>query len=190
LLLDGLARLGLAFQPFYLFEEGLPAGGPPPAAPGLGDAEVRLLGPGDMRDVAAVPWRGLSEALFLERLERGTGCLGLYAGGRLAAFSWFDLQACDYEGWRFPLREGEAYLFDAFTLQPWRGRGAAPYLRHRVYQLLAARGCTRFYSVSIRTNRAAIRFKQKLGGRIVGSGWRVTLFGRWRFGSHPPERAL
>jgi len=189
LLLDALGRLGVAIQPFYLFEEVMPADGPRPVAPGLGSAEIRLLGPADMQDVAAAPWRGLDEGFFQDRLRRGNGCLGLYDGDRLAAFSWFDLQECNYEGWRFPLREGEAYLFDAFTLTAWRGKGVAPYLRHRVYQILAARGCTRFYSVSIRTNRAAIRFKEKLGGRIVGSGWRVTVFGRWRFGSRPPERS-
>lgn len=188
LLLDALSRSGISIQPFYLFEERMPESGRPTAV-GLRDAVVRSLGPADMADVAAVPWRGLDEAFFRARLERGNGCLGLYDGDRLAAFSWFDLNECNYEGWRFPLRPGEAYLFDAFTLPAWRGRGLAPYIRYRVYEVLAARGCTRFLSVSIRTNRAAIRFKEKLGGRIVGNGWRVTLFGRWRFGSRPPERA-
>jgi len=112
----------------------------------------------------------------------------MFDGGRLAAFTWYDLGECNYEGWRFPLHDDEAYLFDAFTLAPWRGRGVAPYLRHRVYQLLSGWGRSRFYSVSIRTNKAAIRFKEKLGGRVVGKGWVLVLFGRWRFGSRPPDR--
>ena len=188
LLLDGFGRLGIAIQPFYLFEESLPPGGPPPVDPALQAARIRLLGPEDMGAVAAVPWRGLDEAFFRQRLEHGNGCLGLFDGGELAAFTWFDPRECNYEGWRFPLRDDEAYLFDAFTLTPWRGKGLAPYLRYRVYEILAEQGRRRFYSVSIRSNRAAIRFKEKLGGRIVARGYRVGLFGRWSFGSRPPGR--
>lgn len=187
LLLDALARLGVTIQPFYLFEETPPPGDPPAVDPALRDAEIRPLGSEDMRVVAAVPWRRLDAAHFLQRLQRGNGCLGLFDGAELAAFTWYDTQECNYEGWRFPLADDAAYLFDAFTLMPRRGKGLAPFLRHRVYRILAAQGRTRFYSVSIRTNRAAIRFKEKLGGRIVASGWRVELFGRWRFGSRPPE---
>ncbi len=189
LLLDGLGRLGVSIQPFYLFEETLPADGPPVVDAALRPAVVRQLGPDDMRAVAAVPWRGLSEAFFLARLRQGNGCLGLFDQGRLAAFTWYDTKECNYQGWIFPLRQDEAYLFDAFTLAPWRGKGVAPHLRHRVYQILAEQGRTKFYSVSIRTNQAAIRFKQKLGASRVARGWVVELFGRWRFGSRPPGRA-
>lgn len=188
LLLDGLARLGVSVQPFFVFEEALSPDEPSATVPELRNAEVRLLGPGDMKAVAAVPWRGLDEDFFLRRLESGKGCLGLFVGGELAAFSWYDLEECNFEGWRFPLKDHEAYLFDAFTLAPWRGKGAAPLLRHRLYEVLAAQGRRRFYSVSLRGNRAAIRFKEKLGGRIVDAGYRVELFGRWGFGSRPPER--
>lgn len=189
LLLDALGRLGVVIQPFYLFEETFPTGPMPELAPGLRDAEVRQLGPDDMKAVAAVPWRGLDEAVFRQRLRQGNGCLGLYDDGVLAAFTWYDLRECNYEGWRFPLREDEAYLFDAFTLSPWRGQGVAPYLRYKSYSLLAEAGRKRFLSVSIRANRAAIRFKQKLGGRIVAKGFRGRLFGRWGFGSRPPGMA-
>jgi len=185
LLLDGLGRLGISFQPFYIFEESLPPGDPPPLDPSLRKAEVRVLGPADMPAVAAVPWRGLPEEHFREKLERGNGCLGMFDGERLAAFTWYDLGECNYEGWQFPLLDDEAYLFDAFTLAPWRGRGVAPFLRFRLYRLLAGQGRNRYYSVSIRTNRGAVRFKEKLGGRIVGKGWVLCLFGRWRFGSKP-----
>ena len=189
LLLDGLGRLGVSIQPFYLFEEALPVDGPPVVDSALRSAVVRQLGPDDMQGVALVPWRDVTEEFFLARLRKGNGCLGMFDGGRLAAFTWYDPKECNYEGWRFPLHEDEAYLFDSFTLAPWRGKGAAPYLRHRVYQILAEDGRTRFYSVSIRTNKAAIRFKEKLGAIIVGRGWVVELFGRWRFGSRPPGRA-
>jgi GNAT superfamily N-acetyltransferase len=188
LLLDGLGRLGVSVQPFYVFEETLSPDAAPRTPPDLRDADVRQLEPGDMQAVAAVPWRNLDEAFFLQRFESGNGCLGLFVGGELAAFSWYDLKECNYEGWRFPLNDDEAYLFDAFTLAPWRGKGVAPFLRHRVYEVLAAQGRRRFYSVSLKTNRAAIRFKEKLGGRIVDEGWWVGLFGRWGFGSKPPER--
>jgi GNAT superfamily N-acetyltransferase len=188
LMLDGLGRLGLQLQPFYLFEEALPSGGVPAVDPELRNASIRLLEPGQIGLVTAMPWRGLDEATCAERLARGNGCLGLFIGERLAAFTWFDLEECNFEGWRMPLRPDEAYLFDAFTLTEWRGKGLAPYLRYRVYERLGQEGRNRFLSVSIRANRAAIRFKRKLGGRIIGRGFRVVLFGRWSFGSKPPKR--
>lgn len=72
------------------------------------------------------------------------------------------------------------------ALVPWRGKDVAPYLRHRVYQLLAEQGRMRFCSVSIRTNKAAIRFKEKLGVRMMARGWVIELFGPWRLGSRAP----
>jgi GNAT superfamily N-acetyltransferase len=190
LMLDGLGRLGLLLQPFYLFEEQLPSGAAPAVHPALAAAEIRLLGPDDVALLAAVPWRGLDAATCRERLHRGNGCLGLFVDGRLAGFTWFDLAECNFEGWRMPLQADEAYLFDAFTLPDWRGKGLAPLLRYRVYQQLALQGRRRFLSVSIRTNRAAIRFKRKLGGRIIGRGFRAEFLGRWSFGSKPPERRV
>jgi GNAT superfamily N-acetyltransferase len=189
LLLDGLGRFGLSIQPFYLFEESMPPGGPPAVDSPLSSAVVRPLGPADMESVSSIARSGLTAEFFQARLRNGNGCLGMFDGGQLIAFSWYDLQECNHEGWRFPLREDEAYLFDAFTLAHWRGRGVAPYLRYRVYRILAQAGRTRCFSVSIRTNRPAIRFKQKLGAKLVARGWVVTLLGRWRFGSRPPERA-
>jgi GNAT superfamily N-acetyltransferase len=188
LLLDGLGRLGVSIQPFYLFEESMPAGGPPAVDRALRAAVVRQLGTEDMKSVALAARRGLTEEFFLARLRSGNGCLGMFDGGQLAAFAWYDPGECNYAGWRFPLRADEAYLFDAFTLAPWRGKGVAPYLRYRVYQILAEQGRTRFYSVSIRTNKAAIRFKEKLGAKMVTRGWVVELFRRWQFGSRPPQR--
>ena len=188
LLIDALGRLGVSIQPFYLFEEFTPAGEPPAVGPELRSAVVRQLGPEDTQSLAAVPWRRLTEEFFAARFRKGNGCVGMFDHGQLAAFTWYDLQECNYEGWRFPLRDDDAYLFDAFTLAAWRGKGAAPFLRYRVYQILAEQGRTRLFSVSIRTNRAAVRFKEKLGAKIVGRGWVVELFGRWRLGSKPPER--
>jgi GNAT superfamily N-acetyltransferase len=188
LLFDGLGRLGVAIQPFYLFEESVPAGEPPAVDPELRTAVVRQLGPEDAPSLASVPWRRLPEEFFAARFRQGNGCIGMFDRGQLAAFTWYDSRECNFEGWRFPLREDEAYLFDAFTLTPWRGKGVAPLLRYRVYQMLAKQGRTKLFSVSIRTNRAALRFKEKLGAKIVGRGWVVELFGRWRLGSKPPER--
>jgi hypothetical protein len=72
------------------------------------------------------------------------------------------------------------------SLAPWRGKGGT-YLRYQSPETCA--GGTRCLSVSIHTNRPAIRFKQKLSAKLVARGWVVTLLGRWRFGSRPPERA-
>jgi hypothetical protein len=45
LFIDALGRLGVSIQPFYLFEESMPAGEPPAVGPELRSAVVRPLGP-------------------------------------------------------------------------------------------------------------------------------------------------
>jgi hypothetical protein len=44
------------------------------------------------------------------------------------------------------------------------------------------------YSITDCFNAPALQFKQKLGARIIKSGWHIILFKKWHFGSrsdHP-----
>ena len=98
------------------------------------------------------------------------------------AFTWCNLTQCLSEGYSFPLNDEEAYLFDAYTASDLRGQGLAPALRYRLYEELARLGRTKLYSISERFNTPAIRFKLKLGAKLLKSDWYVTLFKKWHFG--------
>ena len=72
-------------------------------------------------------------------------------------------------------------LFDAYTLDSFRGKGIAPYIRYQLYKELEKTGRMTLYSISERFNLSSIRFKKKLNARLVGQGLCVVLFKKWRF---------
>lgn len=181
LIVDGLWKLGICIRPLYVFREGLSLCDPPELPEPPANCEVSFLGPDDMKTIAVIPGRNISEIELTRRLEEGKKCLGVTLGGELAAFTWCDLDEFDFDGYRFPLEDDEAYLFDAYTLVPFRGRGLAPFVRYETYVQLAALGRRNLYSYSDCFNTPAIKFKKKLKAKKAELRLYVGLFGRWRF---------
>ncbi|MDN5937712.1 MAG: hypothetical protein L0H83_03535 [Salinisphaera sp.] len=182
MLIDVVAKLGLRIEPYLLFIEQLGTGCVPALPTGLDGHEVTLLEAGDMRSIATIPGRNFSEADLLRRLQQGMGCMGIKYRGAVVAFTWFNLSNATIEKHRlFGLRQGEAHLFDAYTVESFRGKNLAPYMRYRCYEELAALGRNRCYSVSTALNTPALRFKKKLGARVSAFGMFVEILRHWRF---------
>jgi hypothetical protein len=180
--IDAASRLGLRIEPFDLFLEGLGRAQAPLAPSGIEDCHAAFLLPGDMREVASMPGRESSEADLRARLESGQRCLGVKHGERIIAFTWCNLHACTIGEHRlFDLTDDEASLFDAYTVEPFRGRNLAPWMRYRCYEEMAKLGRHRCFSVTIVFNTPALRFKTKLGAEIIGRGVYIEVLGRSRF---------
>ena len=178
LLIDGLSRLGIRIVPYYLMSEDCDARIEPPQERAL---EVVRLKHEDMPRLADLPVGVRSLAGLIELLNRGKHCLALEDRGRIAAFCWYGLDECTFQGFRFDLAQDEAYLFDAYTLPEYRGAGLAPYLRSVLYRELAATGRRRLYSITTYFNQPAFRFKAKLGARVLHLGVHLELGSRLRF---------
>ncbi|MCD6486481.1 MAG: hypothetical protein J7K35_04035 [Syntrophobacterales bacterium] len=178
LVIDIYGEAGVWICPYYLIIEGLFSDSPrvPKTASPL---DIRFLGPEDMAQIAAIPERNIREPVLQQRLLEGKKCLGMLDGKTIVAFTWFDLESCHFRGHPFPLAENEAYLFDAYTSKECRGMGIAPYLRYRLYEELAKMGRIYLYSITVRLNKLALRFKLKLNARIIGRGLSVMLLKRW-----------
>lgn len=181
LFLDGLSRLGVRITPFYLTLEKVMGTEASPYDTEYEEYQTGFLGPEDMKIISALPIRTFSTEHLRTKLEDGNVCFGVKHGGKLAAFSWANFQECTFHGCPFALKENEAYLFDAYTLMEYRGRGLAPFVRQQFYKELTNLGKTRLYSVTDCFNQPAIRFKQKLGARNLQIGLYVELFKRWKF---------
>jgi len=180
-ILNGMGFLGLEIHPFCVFFEGIRDGVPPPPMHPLEELEVGFLGAEHMPAITVFPDRKIPERKFLARLELGHLCLGARRYGELVAFTWCSPTEWDYWG-RLKLLDHEAYLYDAYTAIPYRGRGIAPALRYRLYEELAKAGKTRLYSISERLNLPSLRFKAKLGAVIIDRGVHVILLKRWHLG--------
>ncbi|MGD0822340.1 MAG: GNAT family N-acetyltransferase [Desulfomonilia bacterium] len=126
-----------------------------------------LLGSLDMKQVSETPGVKETEEILLERLERGWLCLGLMCGTRIIAHMWCNTRECDSNLYPFLLDHDEAYLSNALTVEEYRGRGIAPYLRLQFYKHLHGMGCYKIYSITEYFNISAMRFKQKLGAKPI-----------------------
>ena len=180
-ILDVLAKIGIEIDPYYLVAEGLFDDTIPHIEAGSYEYELGFLSPKDMKAISAIPNRIFSEEQLLLRLREGKICFGAKHRGNIAAFTWCDLDECHYKGYKFPMKTDEAYLFDAYTLDSFRGKGLAPYIRYQLYKELEKTGRMNLYSISERFNLSSIRFKKKLNARLVGQGLCVLLFKKWRF---------
>lgn len=180
---DAIARLGIRIAPFYLFREGLFNGAIPELERCFEEYTLGFLGPGDMKFIADLPERKCPEEKLHARLQEGKKCFGIKYHGSLAAFTWCNFRTCTLTYGNISVRnlqDDEAYLFDAYTVLAYRGKGIAPYIRYQLYKELARVGRHRLHSISDAFNKPAIKFKKKLNARFIELQLLVSLFKRWR----------
>jgi len=180
-LLSLLGKLGFYMTPFYVHLEGNFGQDCDDLSEGFAECEALFLGPREMKTIAELPYRKESKEELLIRLDEGKKCFAVKCNGDLAAFTWCDFERCNSSLYSFKLEENEAYLFDAYTLIPFRGRKIAPYLRCKCYQALEALGINKFYSITLYFNEPAVRFKKKLHARPIMLAIHMRLFKKWRW---------
>jgi len=121
-----------------------------------------------MEEIALFPrdsWS--SEKELLARLSKGHKCYAAKYHNKIVAFTWCNFVNCHSILYNFPLKENEAYLYDAYTTESFRGKGIAPYLRCKFYEALHTMERDVFYSISLLFNKSAVRFKSKLDARLL-----------------------
>jgi ribosomal protein S18 acetylase RimI-like enzyme len=166
--LDQLGHWGLIINPYYVFREGLFDGKPKEFAPEFGKYETTFLAPEDMKKIDRIDGRHETEVTLLERLRQGNKCLAVKIAGEILGFTWCNLDIFNQPSkYLFRLKDNEAYLFDAYVLKSHRGLNLAPFMRLHLYQELDKMGRDVLYSISNYFNAPAIRFKKKLGARVV-----------------------
>lgn len=182
MLIDVMSKLGLRLEPYRVYLEGLGNTRAPTPPTGLDGSDLGFLGAIDMAEIARMPGRSLSEDDLRARVEAGMLCLGVKYRGSIVAFTWCNLHLCTFEKHPlFSLETHEASLFDAYTVESFRGRDLAPWMRYRCYEEMASLGRDRCYSVTVVFNAPAVRFKQKLGAQALELGVFVEILRRWRF---------
>ena len=137
-----------------------------------------------MKTISSISGRHITEEYLLERLRNGQKCFGLKYRGELAAFTWCDFDKFSFKLCGFPLKDNEAYLFDAYTLMHFRGKGLAPYIRYQCYKELAKSDRHKLFSISEYVNTPSIKFKKKLNAKLIELHLSVELFRKWSFDLH------
>lgn len=119
---------------------------------------------------------------LIKEAEKWTGentrCFGLQYNNEIIAYCWYNLKSSDSEFISFTLREDEAHLFRARTLNKYRGGNLAPLLRYNLYKYLNSIGKTRYYSITEYFNKPALNFKSKLKAKHIKLYLYIGLFNK------------
>jgi len=176
-----LMRCGLEFTPYYLMQEGINLVTKIPVIHGRQDEySLEFLGAEDMNIVALNS--GLSEEKPHYFLKTGQKCLGLKHMGEIAAYLWINLNEIDFASLKIPLKNNEAYLLEMCTIDSYKGKNLAPYLRYKSYEILKEMGREVLYSVSVCFNTPTIRCKKKLNAKELKLLLYIELFHKYRRG--------
>jgi len=174
-----LRRIGIEITPFYLTQVDADTRKPPEIK---GDSKLYSSGflcEDDLVHMKNDP-RGYPTEKLVRHLQMGRLCFGVKKGKDVAAFMWIDLRECNFEPYRFPLWEDEAYTFNAYTMESFRGLNIAPFMAYHCYRELNGMGRDKIYGISEYLNRSAIRYKMKLGARKTKLYLFLGLFKRFR----------
>lgn len=177
-----LDKIGITISPYYWVQEGLVQTEVPLIDGIVSDYSVEFLDAGDLKKIGtSIP--GYSAERFLADLESGHLCLGLKYNNEVASFMWINLKECNYMPVKIILNDNEAYLTSMYTLEAFRGKNLAPFLRYKSYDILKKMGRDKIYSVSEYFNSNAIRYKQKLNAKNLKLVFYLKLFKRlkWSF---------
>jgi len=114
-----------------------------------------------------------SPTAYARRAARGDRCLCIKQGDEIVGYRWFKLRSgcilCGFgpkmEITPFPLKPGQAYSFDLFTYQKYRGRGVATMLMKLLFQALREEGINEVLSCVSPDNHASLRLQLRLGAQ-------------------------
>lgn len=143
-------------------------------------------GPVNLPEPYTWTWAGAEEIDFLDRhpeatsrtayarrAARGDRCLCIKQGSEIVGYRWFKLDTgCVLCGWSpemeiipFSLKPGQAYSYDLFTYQKYRGRGVATMLMKILFQVLREKGVKEVLSLVAPTNHASLRLQMRFGAQ-------------------------
>ena len=104
------------------------------------------------------------------RLAKGDRCFVARYEGRIVSVSWVTRseRPIRWLRYRYPVPPSEAYLYDSFTAQTFRGCAIAPALGVHVLERLRNEGVSRVTVAMVPDNVSNRRARAKLGFRVCG----------------------
>ena len=170
--------------PYYIMKEVFVDHDELSIIPRVEDLEISVLTRDDMAYLGNHKEGSASTEQYNRMIDSGCICLAAKHKGEIASYSWADQRYLTYKGKTIVLKQNEAYLFDARTYKAFRGKNLAPYVRHELYKLLRQRGVDRFLSITLLSNTASMRFKQKVGANPIDMFLYVGLLRKFHMHFH------
>jgi hypothetical protein len=174
----GLERIGIKIVPYYITLELLPDQVELNLPPELKGAISGFLTEPEIERVYNEPEiSGLRKEMHQWR-DKDCLCFGLKHDEKVLSYMWCNLQRCNSDMASFPINKDEAFLFRARTMNAYRGKNLAPFLRYQLYKSLSEMGRIKYYSITEYFNTPAGNFKKKLNARPLKLCLFCGLFGK------------
>lgn len=161
-----LKRVGIQFIPYYWVQEGINNTEIPDIKGDISDYTVGFLEAEEIKNLGNNPW-GNTVMQQLDDLKAGKKCLGMKHKEEIASFMWISFNECSYKPAWILLEDDEAYLSYMYTMESYRGKNLAPYLRFKSYEFLKNMGRDKIYSTTDYFNPSANRYKEKLNAKKI-----------------------
>lgn len=177
-----LALIGFDIKPYYWVREEIEACKEPQIKGNTKDYLIRYLNYDEVCFIANNVTSNLGKDL-ITGFNRGQLCVGLEYKGKIAAYTFIELNDFSFNNRVFKLKRNEAYLLNMWTFHSYRGRNLAPYLRYQCYKLLKGRGIDVKYSITEYFNKSSIKFKKKLNSKHLSLFLSIVILKKyyWNF---------
>jgi hypothetical protein len=178
-ILLNLKKIGIEIIPYYLFQESKKYASLPDCYGDPSEYSLELFGT-DRINILGTLIKGFNLKESIEYLESGDLCLVLKYRSEIAAFTWTSFNEIRYCATHIKIKNNEGWLSAMYTVDSFRGRNLAPFLRYKSYELLNEMGRDVFYSVSEYFNTPAVKFKEKLNAKKLKLILFIRLFKKMR----------
>ncbi len=151
-----------------------------------------LAEPEDLEVIKNHP-EGLSNRVYSRRIRNGDQCYCLKRNGEVVCYNWVRFTTCCVFCGRkvsfnfMPLLPGQAFVYDLYTYEQYRGEGLGSYMKECLVYELCSKGIKEMWSIVEPGNSASIRIHIRLGSKmhalVYGFGlfnWTKTFFGSRR----------
>ncbi|MBI1987039.1 MAG: GNAT family N-acetyltransferase [Nitrospinae bacterium] len=119
----------------------------------------------------------MRKKVALKRLERGDVACVAYWRGRIIAYCWAAFKRAEIGeiDRTLLLREGECYLYDAYTLEGFRGKGLYPAILGCILRYVKGKGFGRALIFALKSNQPSHHGIRRVGFRL----FQVITYIRW-----------
>lgn len=119
-------------------------------------------------------------------LEKDRVCILAFRGEQLVAYGWFTPQVDPrIERTYVPLASDEIFVFDLFTLPPFRRQGIQSALLRHILQLAGKARCRRVLSLVSVDNLPSVNLHERFGFQVISRFTKIRLLGLVYFRFRP-----
>jgi len=141
--------------------------------------EAKFLGEAELRAFAADPDNEMSADFVDAVMQKGDECYAILDGANLAAYGWYAMTPTAVgPGLLLRFSEAYVYMYKGFTGERYRGKRLHAIGMTRALDEYLKRGYRGLVSYVESTNFDSLKSCDRMGYRVFGSIYVVSLFGR------------